>query len=44
MILSYYTEEEYLQELQFALSIFDEPDFDDEPDDDEKIYNIVWEN
>ena len=38
---SYYTEEEYLEELRQALSIFDEPDIDD--DDEENIEDvIVW--
>ena len=40
----YYTEEEYLEELQIALSVFDEPDdFDDDFDYDPNE-NVVWAN
>jgi hypothetical protein len=36
-------EEEYLEELREALSIFDEPDFVDEPDNLDDVI-VVWAN
>ena len=39
----YYTEQEYLDLMSEALSIFDEPDFVYEPDD-EPTENVCWAN